>query len=239
MKMFMHALSNELRRSLLSLRFLIVLTSCVAILYQPAFYLEALGQGFAVMTLYDAMMSTLSIGYYVSAASLMCALAYSDSYAWERLSGFYPYYLSRVGRRRYIAVKAVSTAVAGGLAVSGGFAVFCAVQVLLVRGAAGAEILLALRETGLFFTYGATWALAGLAVSALIVSPIAAVVMPFCLTQGLWVLYSIYDMPILSPKNGIALMTGTSLSLPMIACQQLLVALISVAVFAQAVERSK
>lgn len=115
---------------------------------------------------------------------------------------------------------------------------FCAVQVLLV-GAAGAEILRALRETGLFFTYGATWALAGLAVSALIVSPIAAVVMPFCLTQGLWVLYSIYDMPILSPKNGIALMTGTSLSLPMIACQQLLVALISVAVFAQAVERSK
>lgn len=237
MRNLSRAVLNELRRSVVSLRFLIVVAICVMLLYQPELYLRALGHSFCGMSMQDAMISTLSIGYYVSAASLMCALVYSDSYAWERMSGLYPYYLSRAGRKVYIASRAIGVSVAGGLAVSGGFAIFCAVQALLAEGVSGADVQAAVRETGLFFTYGATWALAGLGVSALISSPIAAVVLPFCITQGLWVLYAIYGAPMLSPKNGIALITGAPLSLTEIACQQLVVACASVAVFALAVER--
>ena len=240
MKKAVRAISNELRRSLLSMRFLITLAICLGVLYQPVFYLREVGQGFRGMDMLNAIMSTLGIGYYVSAASLLCALACSDSYAWERMSGLYPYYLSRTGRKLYIAAKVISVSVTGGLTVSGGFAVFCAVQALLrAPGASGADMIVALRETGLFFTYGAAWALAGLGVSAFIHSPIAAVVMPFCITQGLWLLYAIYNVPMLNPKNGIAIITGTQLSMPMIACQQLIVALISIVVFAMAVERSR
>ena len=154
MKKAVRAISNELRRSLLSMRFLITLAICLGVLYQPVFYLREVGQGFRGMDMLNAIMSTLGIGYYVSAASLLCALACSDSYAWERMSGLYPYYLSRTGRKLYIAAKVISVSVTGGLTVSGGFAVFCVVQALLLApGASGADMMVRLRGGRVCFSH--------------------------------------------------------------------------------------
>ncbi len=59
MKKAVRAISNELRRSLLSMRFLITLAICLGVLYQPVFYLREVGQGFRGMDMLNAIMSTM------------------------------------------------------------------------------------------------------------------------------------------------------------------------------------
>ena len=184
-------------------------------------------------------MSTLGLGYYPSSASLLCAVVYADTLAWDKVSGMYPYSLFRSGRTNYILSKLTGVALSGGLVLSLAFSLFCLFQTIFL-GAPNpthSEVMMVLQETGLFFTYGAVWSLVGLAISSIIPNPIAATVLPFCLSQGLWFFSAIFNQPMLNSKDAIALINNTQLSFQMILIQEIIILVSATTIFSVSVYR--
>ena len=121
----------DLKRAVVSWRFLLLLALGLLLLYQPVFYLKKVADGYRDMELLDAVMCASGLGYYTSALPLLSGLTYADSFAWEYAGGAFPYILQREGRIRYIVSKVLITSVVSGILVSMSFVLFCGMHILL------------------------------------------------------------------------------------------------------------
>lgn len=225
MKKQINIMKVDLKRAIVSWRFLLLLTLGLLLLYQPVFYLKRVADGYRDMELLDAVMCASGLGYYTSALPLLSGLTYADSFAWEYAGGAFPYMLQREGRLRYIASKVLITAIVGGILVSMSFVLFCSLHMLLFapQMPTNAEASVVINEATLLLRYGMTWSLVGLAFSAIVPNPVIAMVSPFCIAQFMWLLSAVFGLSILNVKDSVFVLNGTDITPTMIWIQELTV----------------
>ena len=149
----------------------------------------------------DLIMSALFSEAMALALPILSALPYTASFIDDVKSGFIKEYLPRTTVPRYIAGKAVSCAVSGGLTLSLGIFIaygFAALMFLPMEaypkpGETVPNYFGNLMETALmFFASGAFWSLTGMTFAALTDSKYMAYASPFVLFYLLIILYERY-----------------------------------------------
>ena len=217
MKRLIHIMRADLKRAVVSWRFLLLLALGLLLLYQPVFYLKKVADGYRDMELLDAVMCASGLGYYTSALPLLSGLTYADSFAWEYAGGAFPYILQREGRIRYIVSKVLITSVVSGILVSMSFVLFCGMHILLFvpQMPTKAEVSVVIHEATLLLRYGMAWSL----------------VSPFCIAQFMWLLSAVFGLPILNVKDSIFVLNGTELTPAMIWIQELVIVGVAITAF--------
>lgn len=243
MASFVRVLAGDLKRAILSWRFLLGLTLGLLMLYQPAYpYSFYGGVHFHGITLLLGMQETLNMGAYVLCCVVLCALPYGDAHAWEVEGGAFPYLLRRAGTRRYAASKLAAAGLSGGLVIALPFLIFCLVQAFFLAPAPTPweEWAVAGQETLALLNFGACWALSSLALSAFLPNPLVVLALPLCLTRFSWLLSAFTGLDIFDLSRSIGNISAT---VPMtfweIAAQEGILSLIFIAIFAAGVARKK
>ena len=160
----------------------------------------------------DLIMGALSSEAMALALPILAALPYTASFIDDVKSGFIKEYLPRTTVPRYIAGKAVSCAVSGGLALALGVLaayglsalLFTPMEAALAESAeAPAYFAEFLGKVLLFFCSGAFWALIGLLFATLTGSRYMAYASPFVIYYVLIILYERYfdTLYVLYPKE--------------------------------------
>ena len=223
MKRLIHIMRADLKRAVVSWRFLLLLALGLLLLYQPVFYLKKVADGYRDMELLDAVMCASGLGYYTSALPLLSGLTYADSFAWEYAGGAFPYIVSKV----------LITSVVSGILVSMSFVLFCGMHILLFvpQMPTKAEVSVVIHEATLLLRYGMAWSLVGLAFSAIVPNPVIAMVSPFCIAQFMWLLSAVFGLPILNVKDSIFVLNGTELTPAMIWIQELVIVGVAITAF--------
>lgn len=177
-----------------------------------------MAQGFHETALLDA----LSTDTVLLVVPILCALPFTSAFVDDVKSGFIKFYLQRSGKKSYIAAKAVTGGISGGLVLLAGIAVsyilfaliFTPAETLPVQAisssaqdaasAAPPSIFGDVLARGLiFFLCGAFWALIGQAFASFTLSKYVAYASPFILYYVLVILSARYlkDIFVLDPQQ--------------------------------------
>jgi len=179
----------EIRRSMLSVRFFACI--CLVILAQLWWVSGDLSHGHEIGAFY--LFIYMTDGPVSILAPIIAAIPFAQSYAMERNGGFSRLVLIRMPQIRYQAIRLLSTALSGGLTLAApmaGLLVWLRGRYPLVEDINGPlpffgksfypdQVSYMWLTVAVVFLFGATYAAAGLAFSALLRNPYYAVVLPF------------------------------------------------------------
>lgn len=165
-----------------------------------------------------------SAGVFDILAPVLAVLPAATSFCDEFESGYIKFIQLRVTRKSYIMSKVVAVGISGGFAV--GLPVLLANILLLLIGDKysiglkgnydvdifadsifknieyiGGGWLVAIAITGCTFLFGMAWALAGLAISTLIINRYAALFLPFSIYFAAFMIFARFNLYMFSPIN--------------------------------------
>lgn len=222
----MHSISTDMKRAFTSWGFWAgVIGMVIAIVIGAFDKFMSLGsatanlqQGFHETALLDA----LSTDTVMLVVPILCALPFTAAFVDDYKSGYIKYYLQRSGKRRYIAAKAVTTGLSGGMVLFTGIAaayvvfmlVFTPAETLSVQstgmsaldpGPTAPPSIFAdiLSRALIFLLCGAFWALIGQLFASFTMSKYVAYASPFILYYVLVILSVRYlkDIYVLNPQG--------------------------------------
>ncbi len=160
-------------------------------------------------------------------APVLCCLPMGVSFSDDHLTGFGWMTVQRIGIRRYLLGRILSTALSGGITLFLGVVLHIAFCLIVFTGDPSIDQNLAsflnthrtwgaytwlpegvnagywlMLAYGLqYFLWGAVWAVAGLAISALVINRYAALALPFIVVITLWYLFGRLELLYLSPYS--------------------------------------
>lgn len=151
----------------------------------------------------DLIMSAMGGEATALALPILAALPYTTAYVDDTKSGYIKVYLSRIGVDRYVASKALSCALSGGLAILMGAVISYILLALLllpmeaaptiVSGAADVKNISPIwGKFALLFASGCFWSMVGLMLASVTKSRYMAYIGPFVVCYVLIILYERY-----------------------------------------------
>ena len=203
----------DLRRSILSLRMVVVVLMGLAILFLPAVYVKVNENRWMWQNdLIGCYQDATGFGVYLFCAPALASLCGSNLYARDQSNGFTSLALPRAGKARYIISKILCCGFSGGLSLMLPVALFVFAYMLIHLSAlpCGEELRLIAEEALLFIPYGFSWAILGLGISCVLKLDYAAYASPYAIAMLLRLFASLSGIKWVSP-NGLVSPLNTML----------------------------
>lgn len=212
---------SDLRRAILSRRFLIGLLGMVAIIAFASIenILKTFANGSQPLAGYHTqlVLDMLTSDAVALATPIICALPFTPAFVEDMQSGFIKQFLPRSGVKSYICGKLIACALSGGLVLAVGIAlaallstaIFLPLETPFQGLLPDADLPVLLEKIGIFFLSGMFWSLLGFTLASITRSRYIAYASPFILYYVLIILceryfgslYYLYPREWLNPSH--------------------------------------
>lgn len=178
----------DLRRSILSMRLVIVAFIGLVILFLPAIYVF-IDQEYWMWDsdIVHCYQDATGYGVYLFCAPALACLCGSNLYASDQANGFTSLVIARTTKARYVCSKFLCSGISGGLSLSLPVVLFSFIYICIHLNDLpnGEEMRSICVEVLLFIPYGFTWSVLGLGISFISKQDNAAYVSPYSISMFL------------------------------------------------------
>jgi len=210
----MNIVAIEIRRTLFSFRFILVIGIILAMFTRTMIDWDVF-QSFRQMDVLSMSTYPMALSGFTPFAVIFPVLIYSTVFCEEYNSGFIKSIILRIGGKKYMLSRILTTAISGAATI--GIAFLLLFVCLLIIGVpttrenvqaftntiwwpyvqVGGGVLVLLGKIVLGVMFGAVWGLAALYVSTIFANRYVSLIAPFVIYQALWVIFQ--RIPYLNP----------------------------------------